>query len=111
MFAGSLKKSLYGLRRLMKNLQQQQKDATLILEDNTSAISMANNPVFHGRTKHNDIKNHFVREKVKEKVVRLKYCPTKEMVADLMTKALSKELFDLQRKGLSLFNCRLEEEC
>ncbi|MCP4491938.1 MAG: DDE-type integrase/transposase/recombinase [Gammaproteobacteria bacterium] len=99
------------LRRLMKNLQQQQNEPTLILEDNTSAISMANNPVFHGRTKHIDIKNHFVREKVKEKVVRLKYCPTKEMVADLMTKALSKELFELQRKGLGLFNFRLEEEC
>ena len=68
-----------------------------IYEDNQSAISMAKNPQFHGRTKHISIKYHFIREQVDKKAVELKYCPTEEMVADMLTKGLAKEQFQKLR--------------
>ena len=41
-----------------------------------------------GRTKHIDIRFHFIRFSVEEKKIRLVYCPTEDMVADILTKAL-----------------------
>ena len=52
------------LRRLESNIGKKAVDGTLIYEDNQGAIAMAKNPVAHRRTKHLDIKFHFVREKV-----------------------------------------------
>ena len=49
-----------------------------ILEDNQSAIEMASNPKYHGRTKHIDIRHHFIRDQVEQGNVRLTYCPTME---------------------------------
>ena len=47
---------------------------TLIYEDNQGAISMAKYPVFHKRTKHVQIRYHFVREAVEQGTIALKYC-------------------------------------
>lgn len=55
---------------------------TTIFEDNQSAIAMLKNPQFHGHAKHVDIKHHFIREQVKNKIGKLEYCLTEEMVAD-----------------------------
>ena len=44
--------------------------------------------MFHARTKHIDIRYHYIRELVADKTLVLEYCPTTEMAADLMTKAL-----------------------
>ena len=63
---------------------------TQIFTDSQSAIAMANNPKFHGRAKHVDIKYHFVRQLVLKGTIALKYCPTDEMVADVLTKSLDK---------------------
>ena len=65
----------------------------VIFEDNQSAISMTKNPQFHGRSKHIAIKYHFVRDQVGKGTVKLEYCPTKEMVADILTKGLPKSQF------------------
>nr|CCA21918.1 PREDICTED: copia proteinlike putative [Albugo laibachii Nc14] len=64
--------------------------ATTIYEDNQGCIALAKNPVFHSRTKHIDIKFHFLREKVEDGVIVLEYKPTDEMIADGLTKALGK---------------------
>lgn len=66
---------------------------TLIYEDNQSAIAMTKNPQFHGRAKHIDIKHHFIREQVAQGTIMLKYCPSVEMTADILTKGLSREIF------------------
>ena len=72
--------------------------AITIHEDNQSTISMARNPQYHGRSKHISIKYHFVRDHVIEGAVKLKYCPTKDMIADMLTKGLSKDQFIKLRK-------------
>ncbi|CAH0520377.1 unnamed protein product [Peronospora belbahrii] len=52
-------------------------EAIIIYEDNQGSIALAKNPELHKRTKHIDIRFHFVREKVAGGRVMLKYCPTK----------------------------------
>uniref|UniRef100_A0AAV1TX81 Reverse transcriptase Ty1/copia-type domain-containing protein n=2 Tax=Peronospora matthiolae TaxID=2874970 RepID=A0AAV1TX81_9STRA len=60
----------------------------MIHEDNQSCIKMTKNPVNHGRAKHIDIKYHHIRDEVKRGEVKLKYCETAVMLADIMTKGL-----------------------
>ena len=50
---------------------------------------MARNPQFHSRTKHLWIKYHYIREQVNNQRVELTYCPTENMTADVLTKALN----------------------
>jgi len=76
------------LRKLLADLHQEQKGATKIFCDNLSAIAMAKNPVCHGRSKHIDIRHHFICDLVAEGVIELKSCSTEEQVADILTKAL-----------------------
>jgi len=64
-----------------------------IHEDNQSCIKISNNPELHGRSKHIDIRYHFVQEKVERQEFVITYCPTKAMVADIFTKALDKQQF------------------
>ena len=86
------------LRVLLKEMGFEQTDATVIKEDNQSCIALAKNPNKHQRTKHIDIRYHFVREQVVERSsVKIEYCSTDLMVADIATKALCRVLFERQR--------------
>ena len=67
---------------------------TLIMEDNQGTIAVAHNPVNHRRTKHIDIKNHYVHDAVQTGMIELRYCPSNEMVADALTKALARDQFE-----------------
>jgi len=64
---------------------------TTIMCDNQGCIALARNPTHHSRTKHIDIQHHFIREKLESGEIGLKYCPTQNMVANVLTKALAKE--------------------
>ena len=63
---------------------------TVIRIDNQGAINLARNPIHHQRSKHIDIKYHFIRLEVKEERVSLEYIPTEENIADIFTKPASK---------------------
>ena len=76
--------------------------ATTIYEDNQGCIALAKNTVFHARTKHIDIKFHYLREKVEEGVIELEYEPTGEMIADGLTKALGRTKHVVFLQGLNL---------
>ena len=75
---------------------------TMIYEDNQGCIALARNPVFHSRSKHIDIKLHFLREKIEEGVMKLEYKPTNEMIADGLTKALGRTKHAIFLKDLHL---------
>jgi hypothetical protein len=62
--------------------------------DNTSAISVSKNPVFHSKTKHIPIKYNFMREQVTIQVVQVHYITTTEQIADIFTKPLAKTPFE-----------------
>lgn len=84
-------------------------DPTPIFCDNTSAESLAKNPILHQRTKHIEVREHFIREKVHDGDIVLHHCNTKENVADIFTKALGKELFFKHRAGLGMMELPLRE--
>ena len=60
----------------------------LLYNDNRSAHLLAENNVFHARSKHIDIRYHFIRDVLKKEIFELKYLKTDEMIADIMTKPL-----------------------
>ncbi|KAK3888840.1 hypothetical protein Pcinc_007106 [Petrolisthes cinctipes] len=82
------------LRKLAVDIQIDCKSPLLLYEDNQSTIAMSKNPQFHGKTKHIDIKFHYVREKCNENVIQLVYCPINDMIADIFTKGLNKDKFN-----------------
>ncbi|KAF7845388.1 Retrovirus-related Pol polyprotein from transposon TNT 1-94 [Senna tora] len=77
------------LIQLLKDLQQPIEYAVPLHYDNQSAIRLAENPVFHARTKHVEVHHHFLREKVLEEEVRMVQVKTENQVADVFTKSLS----------------------
>ena len=72
-----------------------------IFEDNQGAIALSKNPVNRQRSKHIDIRYHFVRNALEEGKVDIQYCPTEDMIADSLTKPMSK--FKLQKFKNYLF--------
>ena len=58
----------------------------------------------HNRSKHIDLRAHFIREKVAAGVVDLKYVPTNEQLADILTKALGPIQFALLRASMQVDN-------
>ncbi len=55
-----------------------------------------------GRAKHIDLKVHFIREKVESKELKLLYCPTSQMVADILTKGVPKQTSETLRSKTGL---------
>lgn len=76
--------------------------ATVIFGDNQGAIALAKNAQFHARTKHIDIAHHFVREKVNDGTVDIRYVPTDKQLADGLTKALCLDKFVAFRDALGV---------
>ena len=95
------------LNQLVSELTNSENQKITILEDNQSAIAMTRNPQFHGRSKHIDIKYHFVRDHVNSGNIELKYCPSGDMVADILTKGLSGQNFCKLRGNSGLSNHQL----
>ena len=99
------------LKKLIKDLGQNQDGATVIWVDNKSAIAIAKNPVQHGRTKHINVKYHAIREAEREKEIELKHCKSENQIADIMTKALLKSRFQTLRTMLGVYSKNKKEEC
>ena len=76
------------LRSLLTQLFSKELNATILFSDNQLAIALTKDHQYHARTKHIDIRFHFIRWIVENGSLCLVYCPTGEMVADALTKAL-----------------------
>lgn len=70
--------------------------------DNQGAIALTKNPVFHERTKHLRLVEHFVRERVRDGDITVEYIPTTDMLADMFTKPLGRVLFERHCKALGI---------
>ena len=82
------------LHTLLTELDFPPTQATVIHADNLGCITLANNLVSHSQAKYIDIKHHFIYEKIEHHEVRLDYVSTKNMLADIFTKALPREAFE-----------------
>ena len=70
--------------------------------DNLSAISISKNPIQHSRTKHINIRHHFIRELVEEIIIALEHVATELQLADIFTKALDATQFENLRGKLGI---------
>lgn len=90
------------MRRILKKLSHSQEGSTTIMCDNSSTIKLSKNPVMHGRSKHIDVRFHFLRELTKDGEVELVHCGTQDQLADWMTKPLKLDAFQKLREKLGI---------
>lgn len=95
------------LRRITAKLGCVHDKGTVVYCDNSSTIKLSKNSVMDGRSRHIDVRFHFLRELVQNGVIDLVHCGTKEQVADLMTKPLQLDAFLKLRDRLGI--CKAQE--
>ena len=97
-------KEIMWLRQFLIDLDYGDPDlATTLFTDNQGALALAENPVSHARSKHIDIRHHFIRNAVIAGTVFVQYIPTDSMTADSLTKALGRQKHErcLELMGMS----------
>ena len=72
--------------------------------DNTSAINLTKNPVHHSRSKHIEIRHHFIRDHVSHGDIEVEFVPTNMQLADIFTKPLDKQSFEFIRNEIGVCN-------
>jgi hypothetical protein len=77
-------------------------DTMVIHCDNTTAINISKNPVQHSRTKHIDIRHHFICDLVESREVALMFIPTENQLADILTKPHDGSRFESLRKAIGI---------
>ena len=90
------------LRKLLSDIFDLQLDATCIHCDNQSCVKLSENPVFHDRSKHIEIKYHYIRDMVQRGAMKLLYVATEEQIADVLTKPLARLKFEYFRERLGV---------
>ena len=86
------KEAVY-IRALLEELGLYKQNKLPLYTDNNGALLLANNPLFHERTKHIAVKYHYIRDLINKGILDLIYIPTKEQKADGLTKPLDKLKF------------------
>jgi hypothetical protein len=81
------------IKRVLKELGYSNEYCIQVKCDNNSTIKLSKNPVMHGRSKHIDVRYHFLRNLTKEGTIALVHCGSQDQVADLMTKPLKLDAF------------------
>ena len=98
------------LRALLRSLGYPQDDPTVIWEDNQSCILLTKHNRFHARSKHIDIRYHFICEMVENKVLAIEFLPSSEMTADILIKGLGRVKFEYHRSNLGINPGRLKHQ-
>jgi hypothetical protein len=101
------------LHKLLIDLFDHEMDPNTIHCDNQSCVKLFDNPVFHNRSKHIEIKYHYIKDMVQRKVVHVEYLATHEQIAYIFIKPLAKKKFEYLHEKLDLVeNASLaEREC
>ncbi len=86
------------LRALLQGLGHKQLEPTPVYEDNAACILMSKNPSNPQQSRHIDLRRHFLREMVRDKVLRLVKCAGTQNVADALTKSLPAQTLHQHRE-------------
>ena len=78
------------LRQLLADMTGSELKVVKLYADNQGAIALSKNPVHRKRSRHINIRYHFIRQNVDEGIVKLEYIPTAKNIADMFTKPLPK---------------------
>lgn len=81
------KESIY-LRRFLRELGFYSSAHIVVYCDNRSGLKLAENPVFHSRSKHIDLRHHFIRDAIQNDQLIVEYIPSEQQIADFLTKGL-----------------------
>jgi hypothetical protein len=81
------------LQRLLEDLMEKSYSTTTILIDNKSAIYLCKNPVFHDRSKHIEVRFHFIRQCIEAGKINVNYVSTDVQLTDILTKPLGRTRF------------------
>lgn len=95
-------KEVIWLNQLLSEINQDIQHPITIYEDNQSCRYRIMNGNSSNRTKHIDIKCHFIRDNVQNGLISCLYCPSEDMIADILTKPLQRIKFEKLRSGLKL---------
>ena len=90
----------------MEDMTGDRSSATTIFIDNKSAIQLCKNPVFHDRSKHIEVRYHYIRECVEAGTICVKHISTGEQLADILTKPLARVRFQELRTRLGMVKDR-----
>ena len=92
MAAAEVTKEIIWLKKLLSDIETEEHSAVINIScDNQSCIKLVRNPVLHQRSRHIDIRYHFIREKVQGGIISFIYCNSEDMVADILTKAVTQQ--------------------
>ena len=88
--------------KLLSDLFDTSLEPVVIHCDNQSCIKISENPMFHDRSKHMEMRYHYLHDMVQRRAISLRYVPTDEQTADVLTKPLSKTKFEYFRDKLGV---------
>ena len=92
------------VQSLLRELKVSPTQPPVLWCDNIGATYLSTNPVFHARTKHIEVDYHFVRERVAQKLLQIKFVSSKDQLADIFTKPLPLPSFEGCRRNLNLLS-------
>ncbi len=96
--------------QLLQELHQGSTEPTVINIDNQAALSHLLNPMTTQKSKHIDIQFHFVREHIQTRTLKFEFIPTREQVADFLTKPVTPEVFARCRANAGAILCEENDD-
>ena len=95
------------LQNILFDLIDVQLDLTCIFSDKQSCVKLLENPMFHEKSKHIEIKYHYIRDMVQIGAVKFHYVATNEKIADVLTKLLARVKFEYFREKLGVLQIEI----